>query len=279
VSVDADLINWKFQVEQLSRELLWTEAKDVWCVSLDPVWGDFLGARAVGTAKPVPFLDAVPVTVWLHTHLDPNSTIKVEKTVTNADIHALAHISNLVSVQLNHYQYLFLLRLAEDVSEMVTVLSVDSSRILKVESSGSIAVGALLPQLEVTFVMPSQCPGKESSGGDVESFVPDSSSIADDAVVGVGSTGTVWQTSTLSMTQQDGFKKTMANGAGTQLELSPSYSMDFPQGSPEIKSMAKSANPQTFQNMNLQNNLNAGGSCRSVVRFVFVTVFDQVSHR
>jgi hypothetical protein len=247
-------------VEQLSRELLWTEAKDVWCVSLDPVWGDFLGARAVGTAKPVPFLDAVPVTVWLHTHLDPNSTIKVEKTVTNADIHALAHISNLVSVQLNHYQYLFLLRLAEDVSEMVTVLSVDSSRILKVESSGSIAVGALLPQLEVTFVMPSQCPGKESSGGDVESFVPDSSSIADDAVVGVGSTGTVWQTSTLSMTQQDGFKKTMANGAGTQLELSPSYSMDFPQGSPEIKSMAKSANPQTFQNMNLQNNLNAGFS-------------------
>jgi hypothetical protein len=128
-------------------------------------------------------------------------------------------------------------------------------------------------------VMPSQCPGKESSGGDVESFVPDSSSIADDAVVGVGSTGTVWQTSTLSMTQQDGFKKSMANGAGTQLELSPSYSMDFPQGSPEIKSMAKSANPQTFQNMNLQNNLNAGGSCRSVVRLVFVTVFDQGSHR
>lgn len=32
--------------------------------------------------------------------------------------------------------------------------------------------------------MPSQCPGKESSGGDVESFVPDSSSIADDVVLG-----------------------------------------------------------------------------------------------
>lgn len=48
------------------------------------------------------------------------------------------------------------------------------------ENSGSLAVGALIPQLEVTFVMPSQCPGKESSGGDVESFVPDSSSIAED---------------------------------------------------------------------------------------------------
>ena len=116
-------------MEQLSRELLWTEAKDVWCISLDPVWGDFLGARAVGTGKPVPFLDAVPVTVWVHTQMDPNSTIK---DTTNADIHALAHISNLVSVQLNHYQYLFLLRLAEDASEMVTFLSIDSSKILKV---------------------------------------------------------------------------------------------------------------------------------------------------
>lgn len=52
------------------------------------------------------------------------------------------------------------------------------------ESNGSIAIGALIPQLEVTFVMPSQCPGKESSGGDVESFVPDSSSIQDDMLVG-----------------------------------------------------------------------------------------------
>ncbi|XP_063909988.1 bridge-like lipid transfer protein family member 3B isoform X3 [Zophobas morio] len=242
-------------VEQLSRELLWTEAKDVWCISLDPVWGDFLGARAVGTGKPVPFLDAVPVTVWVHTQMDPNSTIK---DTTNADIHALAHISNLVSVQLNHYQYLFLLRLAEDASEMVTFLSIDSSKILKVESSGSLVVGALIPQLEVTFVMPSQCPGKESSGGDVESFVPDSSSIADDIVV--GSTATVWQTSTLSITQ-DNVKKTMANGSGTQLELSTSYSMDFPQSSPEIKSMTKSAQ-QPFTNINIQNNFNADSALK-----------------
>lgn len=32
--------------------------------------------------------------------------------------------------------------------------------------------------------MPSQNPGKESSGGDVESFVPDSSSIPDDMFFG-----------------------------------------------------------------------------------------------
>lgn len=115
----------------MSKELLWTEAKDVWCVNLDPVWGDFLGARAVGTGKPVPFLDAVPITIWLHSHMDPNSTVKDDKNA-NADIHALADISNLVSIQLNHYQYLFLLRLAEDVSEMATFLSIDSNRIMKV---------------------------------------------------------------------------------------------------------------------------------------------------
>lgn len=51
------------------------------------------------------------------------------------------------------------------------------------ENSGSIAIGAIVPQLEVTFVMPSHCPGKESSGGDVESFVPDSSSIGDDVLM------------------------------------------------------------------------------------------------
>lgn len=49
-----------------------------------------------------------------------------------ADIHALAHISNLVSVQLNHYQYLFLLRLADQATELVTFLNIDSEKILKV---------------------------------------------------------------------------------------------------------------------------------------------------
>lgn len=45
-------------------------------------------------------------------------------------------------------------------------------------------MGVIIPQLEVTFVMPSNSPGKESSGGDIESVVPDTSSIADDMLVG-----------------------------------------------------------------------------------------------
>ncbi|XP_049825652.1 UHRF1-binding protein 1-like isoform X2 [Aethina tumida] len=241
---------------QFTRELLWTEAKDMWCASLDPVWADFVGTRA--SLKPVPFLDAVPVTIWLHSHMDPNSTTRSGTsdgtTVPTADIHALAHISNLVSVQINHYQYLFLLRLAEEAAELATFLSIDSNRILKVESSGSIVMGALIPQVEVTFVMPSQTPGKESSGGDVESFVPDSSSIPDDMLV--GSTATVWQNSTLSITQADTSKK-IANGSGNHLEISASYSMDFPPVSPESKVPIKNDLVPQMGNVMFQNNFNA----------------------
>lgn len=50
-------------------------------------------------------------------------------------------------------------------------------------------VGGVLPELEITFVMPSQSPGKESSGGDIESVVPDSSSLQDDGTSQWQSTG------------------------------------------------------------------------------------------
>ncbi|XP_022906277.1 bridge-like lipid transfer protein family member 3B isoform X2 [Onthophagus taurus] len=206
--IELDTSSFNSFISQLSREFLWLEAKDVWCVTLDPVWAEFTGARAVGLTKPIPLLDALPVTIWVHANMDPNSTVKVDNAgPKNADIHALAYISNLVSVQLNHYQYLFLLRLAEEAKELATYLSLDTNRIMQVESSGSLAVGAIIPQLEVTFVMPSHSPGKESSGGDAESFIPDSSSLVDDAIM--GSTATVWQKSSLSMNQWS-----VANGYG-----------------------------------------------------------------
>lgn len=60
--------------KQLCRELFWSEAKDVWCIFLDPVYGDFVGAQT-DCNKPIPFLEAVPVTIWLHANFDPNSTV------------------------------------------------------------------------------------------------------------------------------------------------------------------------------------------------------------
>lgn len=53
-----------------SRYALWVEPRDVWCIKLDPIWIDFLGARSVGQNKSVPFFDAVPITFWIHGRSD-----------------------------------------------------------------------------------------------------------------------------------------------------------------------------------------------------------------
>lgn len=178
----------------LSRYAMWSEPRDVWCIKLDPVWIDFLGARSLGANKSIPFVDAVPITLWVHSgtgaipsngsqsngdsrkgsgdsnsaasttraglssiasrldfansntklprnpFLDSEEDIHVDRksqtssdaaTERTADIHAIAHISNLVSVQIDHYQLLFLLRLAEEFNEMSTFLSLDAERILQ----------------------------------------------------------------------------------------------------------------------------------------------------
>ncbi|XP_076665123.1 bridge-like lipid transfer protein family member 3B isoform X3 [Andrena cerasifolii] len=206
-------------IRQLNRELLWTEAKDVWCCNLEPVWGDFFGARAVGQHRPVPFLDAFPLTLWCYVSMNQSDP---EKSST-ADIHGLAYISNLVSVQINHYQYLFLLRLAEVLSEMATYLNIDSNKILKVDSGSSLVIGALIPQVEVTFVMPSHTPGKENSGGDLESVVPDSSSIADD----IASSSAPWQSNTERVEYLSKKMNINAEIPTPQSEMSSMLSMDF----------------------------------------------------
>lgn len=171
----------------------------------DPIWIDFLGARSVGQTKSVPFIDAVPITLWIHgksesevTSLDlstpvpsvSKSTEKLNLSIGNleqfsmdsdingfeqyskthvsnnpfyndyvpdytnasesdnktvidnsagndkssestADLHVIAHVSNLVSLQIDHYQLLFLLRLSEEMTELATFLSLDSNRILR----------------------------------------------------------------------------------------------------------------------------------------------------
>lgn len=52
-------------LNHLKNKMLWSEARDVWCINLDPIFGDFFGTRAVGKELPVPFLDAFPLTVWV----------------------------------------------------------------------------------------------------------------------------------------------------------------------------------------------------------------------
>lgn len=231
----------------LTKYALWIEPRDVWCIKLDPIWIDFLGARSIGPNKAVPFVDAVPITFWIHgrssDRINVNSidslkmpslasferklqdcyindernsntadythnadyysqtnpfhagdkemggsdsvTLNAGSTgaddISTADLHIIAHVSNLVSAQIDHYQYLFLLRLAEEMTELSTFITIDSKRILQErDESKSVIVGLVVPQVEVTLVMPSQTPGKESTAGDIESVFPDSVSLGDD---------------------------------------------------------------------------------------------------
>ena len=49
----------------MKKDLLWTEAKDVWFVTVDPLWADFEGTPATDS-RPVPFIDAFPLTLWMY---------------------------------------------------------------------------------------------------------------------------------------------------------------------------------------------------------------------
>lgn len=370
----------------LSRELLWTEAKDVWCVSLEPVWGDFYGASAVGSSRPVPFLDAFPLTMWVYLkmpfsssenckpsslngaisamrkvnptipashnmpptqtsssscqsdNVQTNIRVGVDKTgiysqgyksseigsdvttekrtdfssfnqiaslgfldaskgnvvthmtsdtsrtcagneesVKTADVHMLTYVSNLVSIQINHYQFLFLLRLSEEAAELAKYLALDSNRILKQELDGSLVVGSLIPQLEVTFVMPSQSPGKECSGGDLESVLPDSASIPEE--LGGFSNNLAASSSSVLQGGGGGSRRVVMGGVNTPVSELSSLSVDFPTHdvtsstvttntiiSTSIatkvgytKPAANGPNPATaFPSINIPTNLNAG---------------------
>ncbi|XP_026680296.1 LOW QUALITY PROTEIN: UHRF1-binding protein 1-like, partial [Diaphorina citri] len=110
------------------QELLWTKAKDIWCIKLEPVWAEFHTSSDPSPHTAVPFLDNFPLTIWAHTRPSPGDSTPRTGQTRLADIHAVAYVSNLISVQLNHYQVLFLLRLAEDISELVTFLSMDAQK-------------------------------------------------------------------------------------------------------------------------------------------------------
>nr|XP_012551608.1 UHRF1-binding protein 1-like isoform X1 [Bombyx mori] len=148
----------------ISPELLWRENRSVWCARVEPLWADFCGARATNY-KPAPLLDATPLTAWLCFNDDLSRIWVVGRTC------------GLAGLQVNHYQLLFLLRQLERVSEMMAWLAHDASRQPDAEE-GSIVVGLVVPAVELTFVLPSNCPGQESSR-DLDSVPLDSSSLQD----------------------------------------------------------------------------------------------------
>jgi hypothetical protein len=132
-------------------------------------------------------------------------------------------------------------------------------------------------QLEVTFIMPSQSPGKECSGGDLESVLPDSASILEE-LVGVNNNLAASSVTVLQSAIGAG-KRVAVGGVSSPVSELSSLSMDFPPHEVTCSTVIATTNvtasstanisytkpaangPQTvtaFPNINIPNNLNAG---------------------
>ncbi|XP_028177792.1 uncharacterized protein LOC114365420 isoform X1 [Ostrinia furnacalis] len=148
----------------ITPEMLWKENRSIWCLRVEPLWADFCGVRATNY-KPAPLLDATPLSAWLC--FDEGFS----------KIYCVARTCGLAGLQLNHYQMLFLLRQLERVSEMAAWLAHDAERQPQAET-GAIVLGLVVPAVELTLVLPSSCPGQESSR-DLDSVPLDSSSLQD----------------------------------------------------------------------------------------------------
>ena len=120
----------------------------------------------------------------------PRSESAVECQKPEAAIQMFAHVPSLVSAQLNHYQYLFLMRQLDVITELTSYLTHDTINILTHPHMAGVALtrenlgdtlvlAAVVPQVDVSLVMPPPHPSKDSMAGDMESFLPDSSSTAD----------------------------------------------------------------------------------------------------
>ena len=149
----------------LQRESLWEESRDILFMHCEPVWIDFAGVPS-SRGRPVPFVDAFPLSMWVHLQprakskrkecdgsldenhgpnvVDVNNRLNQEKSDrpdafvseryggsdNEASLHVLLHTPGLVSAQIHHYQYLFLLRQLDMVTELATFLTHDTETIV-----------------------------------------------------------------------------------------------------------------------------------------------------
>lgn len=235
----------------IPRHALWKEPRDVWCVKLDPIWAEFFGARSSGN-KSIPFIDAVPVTLWVHGK--SGDLFGNGPAVKSADLHVIAHVSNLISVQIDHYQFLFLLRLSEEFTELTTFLTLDKNRILKDSAvNTSMIVGCVVPQVEVTLIMPSATPGKESSGGDGESV---SASLVDEQLTNPSH----------PLRNMNPYSTSIESPTSQSMDLPPPQSCDMmTQSSQRINSANLIAKSEPNQNTRMDSTLTRNKARGSVI--------------
>ena len=160
------------------KDLLWTDARDVWHCAVASVWAEF----EIPNSRPVTLLDATPVMLWLYVKPEPEHSPPKDKgdrpnrkllsefygepepVKDHIGVHLLAATSQLVSVQLDHHQLLFLLRLVESIGELGAFMASDSRRISTPATPPGMVVGGVLPQLDVSLILPGSSNTEEPSG-------------------------------------------------------------------------------------------------------------------
>jgi len=130
--------------------------------------------------RPVPFAESVPVTLWIArpclvvtpsdgttNHINTTNKSHATDSVQTAspdatpqecqvaDVHVIVKVDSKLNVQLNHYQLLFLLRLADTLTEQQAEIAADVLAIMHEPPKKSNAVLAIvLRELEFAMVCP-----------------------------------------------------------------------------------------------------------------------------
>ena len=164
-------------------------AKDVWSIHLDQLWMEFVGV-ASSCNRPVPFMEAVPVTLWvarpcieptpvevdsshgMTNHVDASHNSQSDLNVaedsvaidtsattphgrTTGEIHIIVKVDSKLNVQLNHYQLLFLLRLVDTLTEHQEEICADVLEIMHAPAPKANTVLAIvLREMEFAMICP-----------------------------------------------------------------------------------------------------------------------------
>ncbi|XP_067121417.1 bridge-like lipid transfer protein family member 3B isoform X2 [Centruroides vittatus] len=184
------------------------EGHDMWSIHLDPCWADFTYDNS--SLKSQTFVDPLPITLWiyiralsealneeLNSHMDVNqnginitnisngsisaSFLKKEKTETEsdnkdskeADIYMLVHVHSMLNLQINHYQYLFLLRTLDSVIALTAQLSEVNSALSPSSHTPTICITAWWPQIDISLVLHSLSKMRTSDSADAVSYQDD----------------------------------------------------------------------------------------------------------
>ena len=51
----------------MKKDLLWTDAKDIWYVNVGLFWSDFEGTPSNG-GRAIPFIETFPLTMWMYSN-------------------------------------------------------------------------------------------------------------------------------------------------------------------------------------------------------------------